>query len=286
MSGERIDRIGQVIGDRFRVDGVIGKGANADVFRALDITTSAFVALKILRRQLGGDPASVQRFEREGDVQSRLRHRNVAALLASGVTKLDEPYLVVELLRGKTLRSVVKAEGRISARRAVSYAWQALQGLAAVHGAGVLHRDLKPANIMLEPSPGPVERVVLIDFGFATFEGGTKLTQQGTVVGSLTYMAPERLRGEPPDQRSDLYAIAAILYELLAGTPPFSGKDDFDLIEQHLYNEPPRLRELDATLPEALDELVDRALAKHQDDRFSDALAMATDLEAAVRELG
>src|SRR5262249_30653677 len=161
----------------------------ADVFRALDLHTQAFVALKILRRQMGGDPASRQRFSREADVQARLRHRNVAALLATGVTPHDEPYLVVELLRGTTLRGALR-QGKLPLRKAASYGWQALQGLAEVHAAGVLHRDLKPANIMLEPSPGPIERVVVIDFGFATFEGGAKLTAQGTVVGSLTYIAP------------------------------------------------------------------------------------------------
>ncbi|MBA3538310.1 MAG: serine/threonine protein kinase [Deltaproteobacteria bacterium] len=284
MSGGPKERIGQIIGDRFRIDAFIGKGSMADVYRALDLTTSAFVALKILRRQID-DGAGLQRFAREGEVQARLRHRNVAALLATGVTANDEPYLVVELLRGKTLRGALKAEGRVTPRRAASYAWQALQGLSAVHAQGILHRDLKPANIMLEPSPGPVERVVLIDFGFATFEGSAKLTQQGTVVGSLTYIAPERLRGEPPDPRSDLYAIGVIAYELLAGAPPFTGGDDFDLIEMHLNAPPPSLRLIDPTIPADLDAILARSLAKHQDERFPDAATMANAIEAAARSI-
>src|SRR6185503_12576609 len=180
------------------------------------------------------DAVSLARFAREAEVQAKLRHRNVAALLATGVTDKHEPYLALELLRGKSLRSVLKGEGRIAARRAASYAFQALQGLAAVHEAGVLHRDLKPANIMLEPSPGPIDRVVLIDFGFATFEGSAKLTLQGTVVGSLTYISPERLRAEDPDQRSDIYGLGVVLFELLIGRPPFIADDDFDLINMHL----------------------------------------------------
>ncbi len=273
-----------MVGGRFRIEAFIGKGAMADVYRALDLTTSAFVALKILRQHL--DDASARlRFEREGEVQARLRHRNVAALLATGLTELDEPYLVVELLRGKTMRGVLKAEKRVPVRRATSYAWQALQGLAAVHAAGVLHRDLKPANIMLEPSPGPIERIVLIDFGFATFEGSPKLTQQGSVVGSLLYIAPERLRGEPIDARSDLYAIGVITYELLAGAPPFVGKDDFELIDLHLSATPTPLAPLDPTIPAALDDILARALAKQQKDRFPDALAMAAALEVVARSL-
>jgi serine/threonine-protein kinase len=285
VKGVSRDRSGQVIGDRFRIDEMIGKGAMADVYRALDQQSQAFVALKVLRHTHIGDPVSLARFQREAEVQARLRHRNVAALLATGITDRQEPFLAVELLRGKSLRSVIKQEGRITPRRAASFAWQALNGLYAVHQAGVLHRDLKPANIMLEPSPGPVERVVLIDFGFATFEGSAKLTLQGTVVGSLTYIAPERLRGEATDQRADLYAMGVILYELLAGMPPFTGDDDFDLIDMHVNLEPPHIREHVPALPQILDDLICHALAKYPDERFPDAAAMAAQIDLAAQQL-
>jgi eukaryotic-like serine/threonine-protein kinase len=278
------DRIGQVLGRQYRLDALIGKGAMAEVYRALDLATAAYVAVKILRQHLDDlDPAARQRFVREADVQSMLRHRNVATLLATGTTAQDEPYLVMELLRGNNLRTTIKREGRVEPRRTASYVFQALQGLAAVHGSGILHRDLKPANIMLEPSAGPIERVVLIDFGFATFEGSARLTQQGAIVGSLSYIAPERLRGEPVDQRSDLYSIGVILYELLMGRPPFVGNDDFDLIELVLQSPPPPL---DPALPRELDAVIVRALHKEQGDRFASADEMATALERAVVKLG
>jgi serine/threonine-protein kinase len=282
VTGDRVDRTGQVIGQRFRTDALIGRGAMAEVYRALDLETQAHVALKILKKSLSGDPAAKRRFTREAEVQARLRHPNIAALHATGTTEKDEPYLVVELLRGKTLRNVIRTETRVSPRRAASYAWQALQGLAVVHEHGILHRDLKPANLMLEPSPGPIERVVLIDFGFATLEGAAKLTLEGTVVGSLTYISPERLRGERPDQRSDLYSIGAILFEMLHGAPPFFAANQVALIEMHLDAEPPPL---DASLPEALREVVDHALAKYPADRYPDATTMASALEAAAQHL-
>ena len=286
MSGQKVNRIGTVIGERFRVDELIGRGAMAEVYRALDLQTQAFVALKILRHQHVTDSVSLARFKREADVQAMLRHRNVAALLATGVTRDNyEPYLAVELLRGRSLRSVIKSEGRVSPRRAASYAWQALQGLHAVHQAGVLHRDLKPANIMLEPSPGPIERVVLIDFGFATFEGSAKLTLQGTVVGSLTYIAPERLRAEEPDGRADLYAIGVVLFELVTGRPPFTAEDDFDLIDFHVNVAPPSVTAIDPALPRALDTVIARALEKQPRDRYADAAEMAADLERVALEL-
>ena len=269
-----------MIGERFRIDALVGRGAMADVYRAFDLEAAGYVALKIMKRSLSEDPEIRQRFAREADVQAKLRHPNIAALYTTGVTDMDEPYLVVELLRGKTLRHVIKSGLQVGARRAASYAWQALQGLAEVHRSGVLHRDLKPANIMLEASPGPIERVVLIDFGFATLEGAAKLTQQGIILGSLAYVAPERLRGELPDQRSDLYAIGVILFEMLQGRPPFAAANDVDLVELQLDAAPPPL---DPALPQALRDVVGQALAKQPAQRYADAAAMADALEAAAR---
>jgi serine/threonine protein kinase len=278
-----VNRLGKVVGDRFRIDQLIGRGAMAEVYRALDLETQAYVALKIVRHTHVTDSVVLARFAREAEVQARIRHRNVAALLASGVTDKKEPWLALELLRGKSLRSIIKAEGRVAPVRAASYAWQALQGLTAVHQAGILHRDLKPANIMLEPSQGPVDRVVLIDFGFATFDGSAKLTQQGTVVGSLTYIAPERLLGNPVDSRADVYAIGVIFYELLAGAPPFHAEDDFDLIDMHVHHEPPSLAEIG--LPGPVDEVFFRAMAKEPAERFASAHEMAAALEVAAQSL-
>jgi serine/threonine-protein kinase len=285
VPAEKHDRVGMLLDGRFRIDQMIGRGAMAEVYRALDQTTQAYVAVKFMRHAALADRTSIARFEREADVQARLRHRNVAALLATGITDRTEPYLVVELLRGTSLRTALKHAGKIAPQRAASYGWQALQGLAHVHAAGILHRDLKPANIMLEASPGPIDRVVLIDFGFATFEGSSKLTAQGTVVGSLTYIAPERLRAEPVDARADVYSTAVILFELLAGRPPFVATDDFELIDMHVNVTPPRLRELDPATPAALDDVIARALAKQQSDRYASAAAMAEALERAAQTM-
>jgi serine/threonine protein kinase len=280
------DRSGTVIDGRYQLEKLIGRGAMADVYRAHDADERMAVAVKILRGQQARDHEAVARFEREFEVQGQIRHRNVAALYGGGTTDTAEPYIVVELLRGHSLRALIKQQGAVHPSRALSYTWQALQGLHAVHLRGILHRDLKPANLMLEPSPGVVERVVLIDFGFAAFEGGAKLTQRGHVVGSLTYLAPERLRGKSAEPRSDLYAMGVILYELLAGRPPFSGADDFELISAHLHDDPPPLSVAAAVaLPEPVIEVVERALSKEPDHRHADAAAMAVAIEAASKHV-
>jgi serine/threonine protein kinase len=259
------DRIGSVIDGRYRIDRLIGRGAMAEVFRATSLPDQHAVAVKILNQQVSSNSNARQRFAREAQVQAMIRHHNVAALLDSGITPEHEPYLVVELLRGRSLRSVIKTENSISPRRAVSYAWQALQGLIAVHSAG--------------------ERIILIDFGFAALDGGSKLTLQGTVVGSLTYMAPERLRGEVPDERADLYSIGIVMFELLTGCPPYSAEDDLDLIDLHLNGPMPRLYDPAAGITQPLVDVVATALAKDAPDRFASAAAMAVALQEAAESL-
>jgi serine/threonine-protein kinase len=274
-----------VIDGRYLLDRLIGRGAMAEVFRATQLADNRAVAVKILTQQVSSNPNAQQRFAREAHVQAMIRHHNVAALLGSGITVDREPYLALELLRGRSLRSVIKAEGAIAPRRATSYMWQALRGLAAVHAAGVLHRDLKPANIMLEPVSDGGDRISLIDFGFASLDGSAKLTQQGTVVGSLTYMAPERLRGETPDERADLYSIGIVLFELLTGAPPYSADDDLDLIDMHLHGPMPRLYDRSAGISQPLVEVVRTALNKQADERYRNAMEMVQALEEAAPSL-
>jgi len=259
----------------------------ADVWAAHDHKRKRDVAVKILRLPAAQSQEATRRLAREARVQEMIDHPNVATLYGGGLTPLAQPYLVVQLLRGRSLRDVIKAEKRVACLRAASYCWQGLQGLAATHEVGVHHRDLKPANMMLEPSPGPVERVVLIDFGFAALEGGPRLTAQGHVVGSLAYLSPERLSGEPGENSSDLYAIGVILYELLVGTRPFVAKSDADLMRMHLNEEPvpPRQAAPDANIPPAIEEVVLRALSKKPSWRASSARTMADELERATQTL-
>lgn len=274
-----------MIGGRFVLEERLGSGAMAEVYRALDRAARAQVAIKILKAAVARDPEQAARFEREAQVQGMVRHRNVAAIFGGGVTAAAEPFIALELLRGKSLRTLLRTDRRLPPSRAMSYVWQTLQGLAAVHARGILHRDLKPANLMLEPSPGPVDRVALIDFGFATLEGEAGLTQQGTVVGSLTYLPPERLTGEPADERSDLYAVGIVFFELLTGRPPFVADDDMALIDLHLEAPVPSLDafHVDRVAVAALDPILACALAKRPADRYPDALTMAAAIESAAR---
>ncbi len=275
-------KAGDIIDGRYRIAGMIGRGAMADVFEAEDQRDRRAVALKILRASVARDPEARDRFQIEASVQERIEHRNVARLYHVGVTN-SKPYLVMELLRGRSLLTVIRKQGPIEVFRAASYAWQGLQGLAATHAAGVLHRDLKPANLMLEPSEGPIDRIILIDFGFASLGVATGLTGVGTVVGTLSYLAPERLRGERPDGRADVYGMGIILYELLVGEPPFQGTDA-EIMHAHIDTPPVPPSQLKpyASIPPKLDEAILRSLAKFPDERYGSAAAMADAIEAAL----
>ncbi len=277
-------RIGHVIDGRYQITRLIGRGAMADVFRARDRKLDREVAVKILRHALAHDAEAMRRFVREARAQEMLQHPNVAALYGGGATKYHEPYLVVQLLRGRSLRTLLRKQGRIPLLQAVNYCWQALQGLAAVHVMGIHHRDLKPANVMLEPDEDGKERVVLIDFGFAALEGGSKLTKKGHVVGSLSYMAPERLRGEGSDERSDVYAMGIILYELLTGRPPFLAEDDYQLIHAHLNKKPtpPSVLDPRCGITPQVEKVLLRALEKAPERRPQSANRMGRELEQAM----
>ena len=279
----KLAKPGDVIVGRYTIVRPLGIGSMAEVFAARDNKRKRDVALKIIRRNLARDPETIRRLDREARVQQMIRHPNVAKLFGGGITENNEPYLVVELLEGRSLRDVVKAEGRVAPARAAGYGWQALQGLDAIHQVGVLHRDLKPANLMLQPSGDAIERVVLIDFGFAALEGGGRLTAQGHVVGSLAYLPPERLMGEPGDERSDLYALGVVLYELCTGRRPFVAAADLDLINMHLETPPipPRQMAPDAGIPAAIEAAILRALAKDPIERPLSANDMCAELALA-----
>jgi len=276
---------GDVIQGRYQIVRRIGHGATSDVYEAYDAQMCIRVALKVMNHSRLKDPEAKARFHREAEVQAMLRHPNIAPLYGDGVTAKAQPFLAVELFPGRCLRTVVYEEQRVDVLRACCYCWQALNGLAACHAAGVMHRDLKPDNMMLKPQPGPVERVMLIDFGFATLQGGAQLTAQGFVVGSLSYLAPERLRALPGDARSDVYAIGTIFYELLVGEPPFVGETEVDVAQKQLRDPPVPVRERlpDAGIPAEIENVIMRALAKDAAHRPQSALDMAAEVEYAAR---
>jgi serine/threonine-protein kinase len=254
------------VAGRYEILGPLGRGGMARVYRARDLVLRREVALKLLSGK--ADEWLAMRFEREARAIARLDHAGCVRILDCGPR-----YITMELVAGMTLAQGLAA-GRFEEGRAVRIARGIVAALAHAHARGVLHRDVKPANVMLA---GP--RVVLIDFGLACLDDEAAVTAVGSCVGSPSYVAPERLLGNAYDARADLYAVGVIMYEMLAGVRPFSGRTP-DVIMRSALHRPPRpLRALRPAISKQLEKLVQRALSKDPRRRFRDAEEMLSGLD-------
>lgn len=282
--------IGTVLEQRYRLNEVLGEGGFAAVYRATHLSLGRDVAVKILHAEKGADANVLARFEREADVLSRLAHPGIVAATDFGVAN-GTPFLVMELVEGRTLRAVID-EGRLPVERALSIARQMLRALSYAHAKGVLHRDLKPGNVILfapDATEGDEPELVakVLDFGLAKVVRGeskskTPITAAGVAFGTAGYVSPEVLSGRPADVRSDLYAVGVMLFEMLAGRRPYGDRNrDGELRATISSASPPSLLELVPDLPcgAELDAILQLALARRPSERFADAASMLAALE-------
>jgi hypothetical protein len=256
----------------YRIEGVLGRGGMGTVYEATQLSLQRVVALKVLAPHLSEDETFQERLRREATLQAALDHPHVVTVHELGES--DEGlFIATRLVRGTDLRQLI--EGGIAPTRALAILEQAASALDAAHAAGLVHRDVKPQNILVDEN----DVAYLGDFGLAGDAGGRGLTQTGEYAGTLDYVSPEQIRGEPATARSDVYALAAVLYECLSGEVPFARDTDAALLYAHLEEPPPKLTDRRAELPQALDDVVSRGLAKDPADRFESA----TELVAAAR---
>ncbi len=281
--------IGSVIGDRYRVVRLLGRGGMAAVYRGEHELLKKPVAIKVILPSLGDDPDMARRFEREATLAAKLDHPNCVAVTDFGRTSSGRFFLVMEYLEGIALADLLFEQRRVSSERALDYTRQILRGLGRAHELGILHRDLKASNIMLikRPGPGGREVVKIIDFGIARLIGDTATTQgfkteAGIVFGTADYLAPERLTAAPDiDGRCDLYSVGVMLYEMLCGERPFHAEDPMEIVQRTLKElpMPPRDKAPDAGISPALERVVLRALEKDPRRRYADARAMLEALD-------
>lgn len=260
---------------------VIGSGGMGTVYEAQDTTMDRVVALKLISGPYAQDSAYRQRLQREARIAGRLQDPHVVPIHSTG--EIDgQLYVDMRLINGTDLDTLLQRSGPLPPHKAVSIVRQIASALDAAHAAGVLHRDVKPGNILITAD----DFAYLVDFGIANAATETKLTQMGDVLGTWTYMAPERFRGDGSavTPRSDTYALACVLVEALTGNPPFSG-DTATLVGAHLTEPPPRVSSR-MGLPPALDEVISRALAKNPDDRYATSGEFARAAEEALASLG
>ncbi len=275
-------RVGAVLDGRYRIDGLLGEGGMGAVWRATQLSLQRQVAIKLLRAP---DPAQHARLQREALALAALQHPAIVAVHDFGETHGQEPYLVMELVRGESLEARLSRVGAIGAREAVELLLPLLDGLAYAHERGVVHRDLKPSNVLIAAGDdGPEPK--LVDFGIAllTTNPAARLTG-AMVVGTPVYMAPEQLRGQPLDPRVDVWGAATLLYEMIAGRPPFAG-DQLMRVITRVVDEPPSFPRRAADLDGRLWSILMGALRKDPQSRTSSIatlrVALAGWLETAL----
>jgi serine/threonine protein kinase len=280
----------QVIG-HYRVIEQIGSGAMGEVFRARDERLGRDVALKLIRPASSANPDHLRRFELEARAAAALNHPNIVAVYDVGFNE-GSPYIVCELLEGKTLRKRL-AEGPLPVRLAVDYALQIVQGLIAAHDHRIVHRDLKPENLFITTAG----RVKILDFGVAKLQADpeesarsaeelTTVTKSGAVVGTVAYMSPEQLRGKAVDHRSDIFSVGAIIYEMLTGRRAFRGETEVDTITAVLLESPPEINLDEASVPTSFRHVVSHCLEKEPENRFQSARDLSFALETLADASG
>ncbi|MGL4831222.1 MAG: Stk1 family PASTA domain-containing Ser/Thr kinase, partial [Propionibacteriaceae bacterium] len=271
-----------LLGGRYQLAEVLGRGGMAEVRRAYDERLGRTVAIKQLRTELAGDSTFQARFRREAQAAAGLNHPNIVSVYDIGISHKDDleiPYIVMEYVDGPTLRDVLREEHKIMPDRAFEMTQGVLDALQYSHKAGIIHRDIKPANVMLTKSG----QVKVMDFGIARAVSDTaaSMTQTAAVIGTAQYLSPEQARGETVDARSDVYSAGCLLYELLTGRPPFIGESPVSVAYQHVRETPTAPSQISDDNPEItpdMDRIVLKALAKSPDERYSSALAMREDL--------
>ena len=259
-----------VLGQRYELHEVLGRGAMGVVYRASDRVLARDVAVKVLALDRAEDPTFVARFEREALAVAALNDPRIVAVYDSGYDD-GTRFIVMEYVRGESLAQLLRGRGPLPVARAVEIAAQIAGALAVAHRAGIIHRDVKPANVMVDEG----DSVKVLDFGIAKAAANVSLTQTATVLGSAPYLAPEVIRGERADERSDVYSLGCVAYELLTGRPPFSGELPAAIMHQHETAAPRPPGELRSGIPAALDALVLQMLAKDPRSRPQSAQALA-----------
>src|SRR5712692_6434001 len=264
----------------------LGAGGMGEVWKARDARLGREVAIKVLPASFSADEDRLRRFEQEAKAAGLLNHPNITAVHDIGVHE-GAPYIVTELLEGETLRERL-AGGPLPQRKALDFAGQIAQGLAAAHEKGIVHRDLKPENLFVTKDG----RVKILDFGLAKLthqeEGGqatnlptaTAGTEPGVVLGTLGYMSPEQVKGKPADARSDIFSFGAILYEMLSGKRAFHGDSAAETMSAILREEPPDLSVTNQSVSPGLERIVRHCLEKNPEQRFHSAHDLAFDLSA------
>lgn len=266
----------RTFGGRYKVLERVGSGGMAEVYRARDELLGREVAVKVLSERLSQDRSFVERFRREAQSAANLNHPNIVSLYDYG-SEGSSYYIVMEFIEGRSLAEIIAEDAPLLPERAAEIASDVAAALERAHSSGIVHRDIKPGNIMVTSSG----QTKVTDFGIARAigPGDQTMTQTGMVIGTASYLSPEQAQGDPVDARSDVYSLGIVLYEMLAGRPPFAGETPLAVAYKHVREDATRLSDVNADVPPSLEAVVMKALSKNPANRYAHAGEMRSDLE-------
>jgi serine/threonine-protein kinase len=261
--------------DHYRLDATVARSGMSTLFKATDLRDGRQVAIKVPHDEMEADPVLVERFKREQEIGQELDHPGVVKTYEG--EDRSRVYMVIEWVEGRLLRSIMNEEGRLPIDRAIDLTLRICDALDYMHKHGVIHRDLKPENIMVDEQ----DNIKLIDFGIAMKEEARRITHvtMSPALGTPDYISPEQVRGQRGDQRSDIYALGVMLYEMLTGEPPFSGSNPLAVMNERLLHDPRPARKLRPEISPELQEILNRALVGDPRRRYSTAAEMAWELQ-------
>jgi tRNA A-37 threonylcarbamoyl transferase component Bud32 len=266
--------LGTILSGRYRLEARIGAGGMSTVYRALDETLQRQVAIKLMNREVATDSDQLERFRREARAVAQLSHPHIVGVIDAGEDE-GRPYIVFEYIEGETLKDRIRRQGRLPIAEAVAYAIEIARALGAAHARHIVHRDVKPQNVLIDEEGS----AKVTDFGIARTLDEEGLTADGRVLGTTDYVSPEQALGQNVTGQSDLYAVGVVLYEMLTGEVPFKGENQVAVAMKHVREMLPDVQVKRPEVSAALAAVVDRATAKHQEDRYGDDAELIADLE-------
>jgi eukaryotic-like serine/threonine-protein kinase len=269
----------QMIKKRYMIVKRIGEGGMADVYLAMDTLLNREVAIKILRGELSNDPVNLIRFQREANAASGISHPNIVEIYDVGEED-GKHFIVMEVVRGKTLKQLIQQRGSIDIDEALVIMKQIVDGLSEAHKHNIIHRDIKPQNILMKDD-GTVK---IADFGIARAQDATQLTQMDSVMGSVHYMAPETARGESSTSQSDIYSVGIVFYELLVGDVPYNADVPVQVALKHMRDELPSVKEYNPSIPQSVENIIIKATVKNKFFRYKSSQEMLSDLNSCMDE--